>query len=486
MRPTVSFLSDDMIQKITDQALDILQQKGIMYENEQAVKLMAEAGAKVDSATSRVFITPELVEKALHTACPAFRLYDSAGQQTHHFEGYNVHFTPGSSALNFLEGANEIYRKPVTSDYINYAKVVSQLPAIAAQSTAFIPSDVPDKISDSYRLFLSLLFCTKPVVTGVFRIESFELMKNFLLTIRGSEENLKTKPITIFSCCPTSPLKWSHVTSQNLIDCAKLSIPVEIIAMPLAGFIAPVSLMGTLIQHTAETLSGIVLSQLVNPGTPILYGGSPSIFDVRTQTTPMGAMETMMIDCAYNEIGKSFKMPTQAYISLSDAKLLDTQAGLETGMGAVLYTLAGINSISGPGMMDFENCFSLEKLVVDNEICAMTYRMISGIAETEQESIIPLMDQLLLEGNLLATEHTMTYLRSEHKYPGKIIERSNHSHWINEGEQTINQRAETQVKKLIDSYGESQLLEESQKELIKLMQAEARLYGMEKLPDFQI
>ena len=486
MRPTVSFLSDDMIKKITDQALDILQQKGIMFENEQAVKLMAEAGANVDSATGKVFITPELVEKALQTTCSAFRLYDSAGQQTHHFEGYNVHFTPGSSALNFLEGANEIYRRPVTADYVNYAKIVSQLPSIDAQSTAFIPSDVPDKISDSYRLFLSLLFCTKPVVTGVFRVESFELMKNFLLAIRGSEEDLKARPLTVFSCCPTSPLKWSHVTSQNLIDCAKLSIPVEIIAMPLAGFIAPVSLMGTLIQHTAETLSGIVLSQLVNPGTPILYGGSPSIFDVRTQTTPMGAMETMMIDCAYNEIGKSFKMPTQAYITLSDAKLLDTQAGLETGMGAVLSTLAGINSISGPGMMDFENCFSLEKLVVDNEICAMTHRMISGIAETEQESIIPLMDQLLLEGHLLASEHTMTYLRSEHKYPDKIIERSNHSHWISEGEQTINQRAEAQVKKLIDSYAESQLPEEIQKELIKLMQAEARLYGMDKLPYFQI
>jgi trimethylamine--corrinoid protein Co-methyltransferase len=360
------------------------------------------------------------------------------------------------------------------------------LTAIAAQSTAFIPSDVPDKISDSYRLFLSLLYCSKPVVTGVFRIESFELMKDFLIAIRGSEKDLKIMPLTIFSCCPTSPLKWSNVTSQNLIDCAKLSIPVEIIAMPLAGFIAPVSLMGTLIQHTAETLSGIVLSQLINPGTPILYGGSPAIFDVRYQTTPMGAMETMMIDCAYNEIGKSFKIPTQAYISLSDSKLLDAQAGLETGMGAVLSTLAGINNISGPGMMDFENCFSLEKLVVDNEICAMTQRMISGIANIEQESILPLMDELLLEGNLLATEHTMTYLRSEHKYPGKIIERSNHSHWVGEGEQTINQRAEAQVKNLIDSYDKSNLSKEIQKELIKLMQAEAKLYGMEKLPDFQI
>ena len=103
--------------------------------------------------------------------------------------------------------------------------------------------------------------------------------------------------------------------------------------MPLSGFMAPVTLVGTLIQHTAETLSGVVISQVASPGAPILYGGSPAIFDMRYETTPMGAIETMMIDCAYNEIGKSLGMPTQAYISLSDAKRLDAQAGLGAAWG---------------------------------------------------------------------------------------------------------------------------------------------------------
>ena len=110
--------------------------------------------------------------------------------------------------------------------------------------------------------------------------------------------------------------------------------------MPLSGFMAPVTLVGTLVQHTAETLSGVVISQLVRPGAPVLYGGSPAIFDVRYETTPMGAIETMMIDCAYSEIGKHLGLPTQAYIALSDAKQLDAQAGLETGMGATLAALS--------------------------------------------------------------------------------------------------------------------------------------------------
>ncbi len=486
MRPSVSFLSQDMIKKIIDQAYDILCCKGIMFESENAINILAQGGAHVDRDTNLVLFTRDIIEKTLSQTCAAFRLYDSAGENTHKFENRNVHFTPGSSALYFLEGSKEIYRKPVTADYISYAKVVSQLPAIGAQSTAFIPSDVPDKMSDSYRLFLSLLYCKKPVVTGVFRVESFEVMKNFLLAVRGTAENLKSKPLAIFSCCPTSPLKWSHVTSQNLIDCAQYSIPVEIIAMPLAGFIAPVTLMGTLIQHTAETISGIILAQLVNPGTPVLYGGSPAIFDVRYQTAPMGAMETIMIDCAYNEIGKFLCMPTQAYIALSDAKLLDTQAGIETGMGATLAALAGINSISGPGMLDFENCFSIEKLVIDNEICAMTFRMLEGIAETEQQSLIPLIDELLLEGHLFTSEHTMTFLRSEHHYPDKIIERSNRSRWIRDGELTVNQRAEIRVNDLLNSYETPPLPAESVKEIKKLMTSEAKLYNFDKLPDIEL
>ena len=101
----------------------------------------------------------------------------------------------------------------------------------------------------------------------------------------------------------------------------------------------------------------------------MLWGGSPAVFDVRYETTPMGAVETMMLDCAYSEIGERLGLPTQGYIALCDAKLLDAQAGLETAMGATLAALAGINSVSGPGMLDFESCQSLEKLVVDNEIC---------------------------------------------------------------------------------------------------------------------
>jgi trimethylamine--corrinoid protein Co-methyltransferase len=304
MRPTVKFLNDTLIQQIIDEAKQLLCKLGVEVQNQQALKMLSDSGAKVDMTKNMVLFTEKLIEESIQSTPASFRLYDTHGNETHHFEGHRVYFTPGSAALHILDHETRQIRKPDTADYVQYVKVVNQLKNIASQSTALIPADVHEKISDSYRLFLSLLYGEKPVVTGAFTIDAFEIMKDLQLAVRGNESVLKEKPLTIFSCCPTSPLKWSEVTCQNLMDCARFSIPIELISMPLSGFIAPVSLVGSLIQHTAETLSGVVLSQLSNPGTPLLYGGSPAVFDVRYETTPMGAIETMMIDCAYNEIGK--------------------------------------------------------------------------------------------------------------------------------------------------------------------------------------
>lgn len=480
MRPKVKFLNDDLIKKIISEATEILNKIGIEINNPNVLNLLSDFGAKLEK--NRVYFSEEIIQKALKTTPKSFQLYDVLGNETNDFSGSNVHFTPGSAALHILDYQTNEIRNPSTQDYIDYVKVVSGLEHIASQSTALIPNDVHEKISDSYRLFLSLLYCEKPVVTGTFTIESFEVMKDFQLAVRGNEKSLKEKPLTVFSCCPTSPLKWSKVTSQNVLDCAEYSIPVEFISMPLSGFIAPVTLVGSLIQHTAETLSGIVISQLANPGTPILYGGSPAIFDVRYETTPMGAIETMMIDCAYNEIGKFLEIPTQAYISLSDAKQLDAQVGLESGMGATLAALSGINNISGPGMLDFESCISLEKLVLDNEICGMCLRMAEGIEPKDDFPSLPIFEELLSENHLLISKHTRKHLRKEHYFPGNVINRANRPRWIEEGKTTLNERAHQEVEKLLQDYQPSNLSQEIKTDLIKTMKKEAKKFGQDELP----
>jgi trimethylamine--corrinoid protein Co-methyltransferase len=240
--------------------------------------------------------------------------------------------------------------------------------------------------------------------------------------------------------------------------------------------------VGSLVQHTAETLSGIVISQLTCPGAPALYGGSPAVFDIRYETTPMGAVETMMIECAYAEIGRFLGLPTQAYMGLSDAKLLDAQAGLESSMGATLAALAGVNSVSGPGMLDFESCLSLEKLVVDHEICGMVQRLVRGVEPREDFPALPRLEELLREGHLLIADHTRRHLKAEHYFPGPALDRANRSRWQAEGGLTLGERAHREVERVLATYRPSALPDDVKAELTRLMTREGRRYGMDRLP----
>jgi len=482
MRPRLRLLEDELIDRIVDEAREILGEMGVEIHNPEVLAMLGDHGARVDLISNHAWIGGDLVDTALASVPSSFSLYDIAGENALEMGGDAVHFTPGSAAINILDPESWTMRKPVTADYIRYARLVTGLEHVESQSTAFIPADVPEGISDSYRLFLSLLYCPKPVVTGAFTAAAFAVMRDLQVAVRGSEEALADRPLTIFSCCPTSPVKWSDVTSQNTVDCARAMIPVEFVSMPLSGFMAPVTLVGTLIQHTAETLSGVIISQLARPGAPVLYGGSPAVFDIRYETTPMGAVETMMVDCAYSEIGKRLGMPTQAYISLSDAKQLDAQAGFETSMGATLAALSGINSVSGPGMLDFESCQSLEKLVVDNEICGMSQRLLRGIEPRDDFPAIPLLQELLRDKHLLIADHTRRHLHSEITFPGPVVDRANRSRWLEEGGLTLGERARTEVDRLVASAPASELGHDVQAELVRVMEAEAGRAGMDSLP----
>jgi trimethylamine--corrinoid protein Co-methyltransferase len=482
VRPRLRLLDDALVGRILDEARDLLATIGVEVHNAAAVEIFCAGGARLDARSQRVLLPPDLVDGAVRTAPRAVQLFDALGNQTHELAGDNVYFTPGSAAIRVLDGATGQIRPPATADYVRYAKLVSGLPHIASQSTALIPADVPEGVSDSYRLFLSLLLGEKPVVTGAFSAAGFEVMRDLQLAVRGSAEELRRKPLTVFSCCPTAPLKWSYETSQNVIDCARAGIPVEFVSMPLAGFVAPVTLVGSVVQHAAETLSGAVLAQLAQRGAPVVWGGSPAVFDIRNETTPMGAIETMMLDCANAEVCKRLGLPTQGYIALSDAKALDAQAGLETGMGAVLAALSGINSVSGPGMLDFESCHSLEKLVVDDEICGMAARLRRGIEPRDDFPSRPLFEELLREGHLLIAAHTRKHLREQIRVPSPVIERAPFGRWREEGETTLGARAAREVARLIGAWTPSRVPDAAKQALRERMAHAARTAGMEELP----
>jgi trimethylamine--corrinoid protein Co-methyltransferase len=481
MRARLRFLDDALVGRILDEARDLLATLGVEVHNDAAAELLLAHGARRDGG-GRILVPATVVDRALRAAPRSVRLFDVLGTPTHELAGDAVYFTPGSAAIHVLDGETGRVRPPTAADYVRYAKLVAGLPHIAAQSTALIPADVPEAVQDSFRLFLSLLLGEKPVVTGAFSAAGLAVMLDLQLAVRGTAEALRARPLCVFSCCPTAPLKWSYETSQNVIDCARAGVPVEFISMPLSGFVAPVTLVGSVVQHAAETLSGVVLSQLANAGAPVVWGGSPAIFDIRYETTPMGAIETMMLDCANAEVGKRLGLPTQGYIGLSDAKALDAQAGLESGMGALLAGLSGINSVSGPGMLDFESCQSLEKLVLDDEICAMVARLRRGIEPRDDFPARPLFEELIRDQHLLIAAHTRKHRREQIRFASPVIERAPLGRWREEGETTLGQRASREVERLVGAWTPSRLPDHEKRALRERMSAAARAAGMPELP----
>ncbi len=485
MQPSITFLNDELVNQILDEAFQLLLKPGVKVQSASARQLLLAAGVKIDQDTEVAHIPEKLVHLALDTVPKEFYLYDRYGNSKITYGDNHVHFDPGSSGVHILDPETNEHRPSYTNDLVKIVKLTEMLPQFDAQSTAVICNEIPKPISDLYRLYLVLLHSTKPVVTGAFAIPTLQVMLDMLAIFAGSREELAKKPQAVFDVCPSPPLIWSNFGAQNLIDLAKAGVPAQMVSMPLAGATAPVTLVGAVVQHAAECLSGITIHQLANPGSPIVWGGAPAIFDMRKGTTPMGAIETAMIDASYAQVGKSLGLPTHTYLCASDAKLIDTQAGLESGMSALIGALAGVNMISGAGMLDFLACFSLEKLVIDAEIVAMTKRLLSGMHTPTESLATAMFEGINFKGDFLKQKVTRELFSQEQYLPSKVLDRDSIRGWHQDGSQDTVSRARTQVKQLLDQYKVPDLPEQNITDLHNLMKKQAQEVGLDTLPTLE-
>jgi trimethylamine--corrinoid protein Co-methyltransferase len=444
----IPFLTLQSKESIHQASLELLEHTGVKIENQEALECLEKAECNVSEGVAR--IPQDIVQKALETVPSDFNLYSRDGDKSILIGQDNVIFNPGSSSLNILDIADRQIRRALTKDLVQLSLLVDALDFIEVQSTALVPSDVPKSISDSYRLYIILKNSNKPIITGAFTKQSVLDMIRILDAV--SHEERGKKPCAIFDCCPSSPLIWSDVTCQNLIDCARNKIPAEIVPAPQIGATSPITLSGTLVQSNVEILSGIVISQLVQEGAPIVYGSAPISFDMKFCTSRVGAIEAMMTACAAGELGKFYRIPTHAYLGISDSNVIDTQSGFETGFGIMLATLARINVVSGPGMLSSLNAQSLEKLVIDNEICGAVRRLLNGIDIEGLTSDIDVIENVGHGGHYIGEKHTRERLTKEHFIPSSIISRLTIETWQREGCKDILEQAKEKVSDILDKH----------------------------------
>src|SRR6266496_2564231 len=487
MQPKLSLLTDDLIQRILEEAFQLLLKPGIKVQNPEARELLTSAGIEINQETLVAKIPEHIVRRALETVPRQFYLYDYDGNPKIQYGGDAVHFDPGSSGIAILDPDTLEHRDTQTADLIRILKVAEQIPQYDAQSTAVVCTEVKKDIQDLYRLYLVLLYSKKPIVTGAFSNKTVHSMIDMLRIFAGGNDVLREKPRAIFDVCPSPPLIWSNFGGGNLITLARAGVPAEIVSMPLAGAAAPVTLVGAVTQHAAECLAGITIHQLANAGSPVVWGGAPAIFDMRKGGTPMGAVETAMIDCSYAQVAKSLNMPTHTYLGATDSKLVDAQAGLESGVSAMIGALSGINMISGSGMLDFLACHSAEKLVVDAEGIAMAKRMISGVKLHTETLATGFYDEKInfKGGDFLKQKITLKLFREEQLLPSNIIDRDSTRAWKAAGALDAFGRAKVRVNELLASYRRPELDPVRESRLHAYMLGLSQKAGLEQLPELE-
>jgi trimethylamine--corrinoid protein Co-methyltransferase len=483
MKPNLQVLPSEILTRVIEEALELLRSPGVKVGSPEAIDLLHSSGAQINLNEGIVQIPEELILNALETVPRDFYLFNADGDPAVHYADNEIHFDPGSSGVHILDSESLEHRPSITDDLIQIIQISEILSEFDAQSTAVICHDVPEEMGDFYRLFLVLLFSKKPIVTGAFSSLTSHVMFEMLQIFAETPGEVNKKPRAIFDVCPSPPLNWTDFASQNLIDLARSNIPAQIVSMPLSGAASPVTLMGSIVQHAAECLSGIAIHQLANPGAAIVWGGAPALFNMRDGTTSVGAVETTLMVGGYAQVGKFLDLPTHAYLVATDAKLIDAQAGMESASSAVLGALSGINMISGAGMLDFLACQSLEKLVIDAEAIANAKRFLQGIKFDSDSLALEHFNDFEFPGNFLKHKLTRQMFRDEQYLPSPVIDRGSLRSWKEKGSNDIFTRAKSRAKELLSIYQPPDIPHEKERALYQIVSKLAQKAGMDSLPE---
>jgi trimethylamine--corrinoid protein Co-methyltransferase len=453
VRPSLNVLDAALIRRILDEAKRILAEHGMEVRGAEMRRRLLELGLPQDPATGRIRFPHAVVEQAIADAPSSFKLYDRDGIEAADLGGDRVHFVPGSSGLRMLDHRTGESRLADSTDFVEYVRLADGLRNIAYLATAFSTNqDIEPQVSDAWRLHLVLTNSKRPVVSGAFTEHGVPRMVEMMLLFRDGLDDLRARPMSIFTITATGNFRYSEDSCQNLIDCVEAGIPVEIVPVTLMGLIAPVTLVGATVFHTVDVLAGITMAQLIRPGAPVLFGGAPATFHMKIASAPMAAIEALHLDVAYVAVAKSLGLPTQSYMALSDAKVLDAQAGAETFSSALLAGLAGVNSVSGPGMLDFLLVFSLPKLVFDDEICGQTLHFLRGIEPLGDLPTTELLEQLAADQHLIMAPHTLEHWPTELYLPNPVVERDNRENWAKAGAKDTYARAVDEVERRLARY----------------------------------
>ena len=442
-------LTEDSVLKIHQTAMQVIAEVGFEVQSEMALELFEGGGAKVDREKHLVRLNEDKVKELIEGAPSEIRL---CGQDEAHdivLGGRRVYAGTGGTALYVYDPAVKQRRQASLEDLRCIARLVDKLDNVHFFLLPTYPNELPLEEVDVNRFFAGLDNTTKHVMGGVYTLDGAEQVIRMAQTIAGSAQNLRQRPLISMIACIISPLRIDKTYGDMLVTMARNGIPVACPAEPLCGATSPVTLAGTLVVQTVDTLLGVMLTQIANPGTPVLFGSVATNTDLRNLNYLAGSIEMGLLNAAGAQMAQFYQLPFYATGGMTDSKTLDAQSGYESALTNLLCALSGANFIhDAAGLMEFAMTVAYEKYVMDNEILGMVMRAVQGIKVNDDTLAFDLIKQAGPGGNFVAARHTRHFMRSEHYQPS-LSDRNSQEEWLSKGGKETWERASEIVKELL-------------------------------------
>lgn len=412
-------LSQDRVGRLHESALRILEEIGVQVKLPEALEVFADGGAKVDAENKRVRIPSKLVEKSLEATPSEIHLWGREAGNELLLGHSRVYMGTGGAALRVMDPESEETRPGNLEDIARMARLVDGLDNVHFYIRPCAAQDVPAEHLGINEFYAAISNTTKHVMGAGYTTQGAREVIEMASMIAGSEERLRERPfISFITSWMVSPLTFEAETTRVLMEVVSRGIPVALSAMPMAGSTSPITMAGTLTQLHAEELSGVVFTQLVNPGAPVLYGGIPGMADMHDLSYRAGGVEFGLMNAAISQLADYIGVPNYCSAGVTEAKIPGIQAIYEKTFSICQCALAGSNYVHhAAGVLESILTIEYGQFVIDNEIIGMALRMVRGIQVDEEHIALDEIREVGPGGNFLTQEHTLRHLRTEYFEP---------------------------------------------------------------------